>query len=57
MPIADKMIGGKRGQKGKSPRLYLGYKRNSTHEQERNGNKNEVRTQHQSLDNGKKYQQ
>ena len=57
MPIANKMIGGKQGQKGKSPRLYRGYKRDSTHEQERNGNKNEVRTQHQSLGNGEKYEQ
>ena len=46
-----------KGKEGKSPRINLGYKRNNTHEQGRNKNKNERRTQHQSLDNGEKHQQ
>ena len=43
-----------KGKEGKSPRIDLGYKRNSTHEQGRNRNKNQ-RTLHQSLDNGEKH--
>ena len=48
MPTTNKIAGESKGRKGKSPRIDLRYKRNSTHEYEtdnnhekRDGNKNE----------------
>ena len=51
MPTTNKIVAKSKGKKGKSLRIDLGYKRNSTHEygtdnnhEKRDGNKNE-RTQ------------
>ena len=41
MPTANKIVGENNGKEGKSPRLNVGYRRNSTHKYGNNSNKEE----------------